>query len=61
MSFLAHPSLERYRNDGSTLQVGLGRIPDEALRYLDDRRDLGIHSDVITDAIIPLLELGGIA
>lgn len=44
--------------DGSTLQIGLGRIPNEALKYLDDRRDLGIHSDVITDAIIPLLEKG---
>lgn len=44
--------------DGSTLQVGLGRIPNEALKYLDDRKDLGIHSDVITDAIIPLLERG---
>ena len=45
-------------DDGSTLQVGLGRIPNESLKYLDDRRDLGIHSDVITDAIIPLLEKG---
>ena len=45
-------------SDGSTLQIGLGRIPNEALRYLDDRKDLGIHSDVITDAIIPLLERG---
>lgn len=44
--------------DGSTLQIGLGRIPNEALKYLDDRQDLGIHSDVITDAIIPLLERG---
>ena len=44
--------------DGSTLQIGLGRIPNEALRYLDDRKDLGIHSEVITDAIIPLLEKG---
>ncbi|WP_342130970.1 GNAT family N-acetyltransferase [Hydrogenophaga sp. OTU3427] len=44
--------------DGSTLQIGLGRIPNEALKYLDDRKDLGIHSDVITDAIIPLLERG---
>lgn len=44
--------------DGSTLQVGLGRIPNEALKYLADRRDLGIHSDVITDAILPLLEKG---
>ncbi len=44
--------------DGSTLQIGLGRIPNEALRYLTDRRDLGIHSDVITDDIIPLIEAG---
>ncbi len=43
-------------SDGSTLQIGLGRIPNEALKYLEDRKDLGIHSDVITDAIIPLLE-----
>ena len=42
--------------DGSTLQVGLGRIPNEALRYLEDRRDLGIHSDVITDALLPLID-----
>ena len=44
--------------DGSTLQVGLGRVTHEALKYLTDRKDLGIHSDVITDAIIPLLERG---
>jgi acyl-CoA hydrolase/RimJ/RimL family protein N-acetyltransferase len=45
-------------DDGSTLQIGLGRIPNEALKYLEDRRDLAIHSDVITDSIIPLLEKG---
>ncbi|MBL8287789.1 MAG: GNAT family N-acetyltransferase [Rubrivivax sp.] len=45
-------------DDGSTLQIGLGRIPNEALKYLADRRDLGIHSDVITDAVLPLLERG---
>ncbi|SFB71996.1 Acyl-CoA hydrolase [Polaromonas sp. OV174] len=44
--------------DGSTLQIGLGRITNEALKYLVDRQDIGIHSDVITDAIIPLLERG---
>lgn len=44
--------------DGATLQIGLGRIPNEALKYLSDRKDLGIHSDVITDAIIPLLDKG---
>src|SRR5262245_24497640 len=45
-------------DDGSTLQIGLGRIPNEALRYLTDRRDLGVHSDVITDSIIPLMAKG---
>lgn len=44
--------------DGSTLQIGMGRITNEALKHLVDRQDLGIHSDVITDAIIPLLERG---
>ncbi|MDP3084835.1 MAG: GNAT family N-acetyltransferase, partial [Rubrivivax sp.] len=33
-------------------------VTNEALKYLTDRQDLGIHSDVITDAIIPLLEKG---
>ncbi|MDC8772677.1 bifunctional acetyl-CoA hydrolase/transferase family protein/GNAT family N-acetyltransferase [Roseateles albus] len=45
-------------DDGSTLQIGMGRFSNEALKYLTDRQDLGIHSDVITDAIIPLLERG---
>jgi len=44
--------------DGSTLQIGLGRVTNEALKHLADRHDLGIHSDDITDAIIPLLEKG---
>src|SRR5215813_12240365 len=45
-------------DDGSTLQIGLGRVPNEALRYLKDRRDLGIHSDVITDGVVDLVEAG---
>src|SRR5262245_25794408 len=45
-------------DDGSTLQIGLGRVPNEALRYLRDRRDLGIHSDVITDGVVDLVETG---
>lgn len=44
--------------DGSTLQIGLGRIPNEALRHLLDRRDLGIHSDVITDGLVDLIAAG---
>lgn len=45
-------------DNGSTLQIGIGRIPNETLKYLVDRRDLGVHTDVITDSIIPLIEQG---
>lgn len=45
-------------DDGSTLQVGPGRFSHAALAFLADRIDLGIHSDVITDAILPLIERG---
>jgi len=45
-------------DDGSTLQIGLGRLPNEAMRHLKDHRDLGIHSDVITDGIMDLVEAG---
>jgi len=48
----------RIVDDGSTLQIGLGRIPNEMLKYLTERRNLGIHSDVITDPIIDLIEKG---
>jgi acyl-CoA hydrolase/GNAT superfamily N-acetyltransferase len=46
--------------DGSTLQIGLGRIPNETLKYLTNRRDLGIHSDVITDSLLELIESGAV-
>jgi len=48
----------RIVDNGSTLQIGLGRIPNEMLKYLTERRNLGIHSDVITDPIIDLIEKG---
>ena len=40
------------------MQIGLGRVPNEALRHLKDRRDIGIHTDVITDGIMDLVEAG---
>jgi acyl-CoA hydrolase len=45
-------------DNGSTPQIGLGRVPNAALPHLRDRRDIGIHSDVITDGIIELIEAG---
>ncbi len=50
--------IARIIDDGSTLQVGTGRIPQEMLRFLTNRRDLGIHSDVITDSVLDLVEKG---
>ena len=48
----------RIIEDGATLQIGLGRIPNELLKYLTNRRDLGIHSDVITEPLVDLMEEG---
>lgn len=45
-------------DDGSTLQVGYGQIPFNILGYLTDKSDLGIHTHMMTDAFIPLIEMG---
>ncbi|PWC74388.1 acetyl-CoA hydrolase/transferase C-terminal domain-containing protein [Azospirillum sp. TSH64] len=44
--------------DGSTLQMGLGGVPKAILGDLADRRDLGIHSGVIGDEVVDLIERG---
>ena len=44
--------------DGATLQVGIGAVPDTVLAELGDRRDLGIHSEVVSDGILDLIEKG---
>jgi acyl-CoA hydrolase/GNAT superfamily N-acetyltransferase len=48
----------RLIGDRSTLQVGLGRVPNEMLAHLTNRRELGIHSDVITEPIVDLVAAG---
>lgn len=48
----------RIIDNNSTLQIGLGRIPNEMIKHLVDRQNLGIHSDVITDPIVDLIEKG---
>ena len=48
----------RLIGDRSTLQVGLGRVPNEMLAHLTNRRNLAIHSDVITEPIVDLVEAG---
>jgi len=45
-------------DDGSTIQTGIGGIPDAVLLYLKDRKDLGVHTELLSDNIIPLIESG---
>ena len=44
--------------DGSTLQIGAGYLSLSILRYLADKKDLGVHTQMITDAFLPLFENG---
>jgi acyl-CoA hydrolase/GNAT superfamily N-acetyltransferase len=43
-------------DDGSTLQVGFGNLPYHILKFLDGKKDLGLHTHVITDGFLPLFE-----
>ena len=44
--------------DGSTLQMGIGSIPDQVLNNLTGHKNLGIHTEMMSDGVIPLLEKG---
>jgi 4-hydroxybutyrate CoA-transferase len=44
--------------DGSTLQLGIGGIPDAVLLELTGHRDLGIQSELVSDSVIPLIDCG---
>ena len=44
--------------DGATLQLGIGAIPDAVLLFLKDKKDLGIHSEMISDGVVGLAEAG---
>ena len=44
--------------DGSTLQMGIGAVPNAVLQCLTDHRDLGVHTEMFTDGLLPLLRSG---
>jgi acyl-CoA hydrolase len=46
--------------DGATLQMGIGAIPDAALRRLTDKEDLGIHTEMFSDGVVDLAASGAI-
>ena len=45
-------------DDGATLQLGIGAIPDAVLRRLGDKHDLGVHTEMFSDGLIELIEGG---
>ncbi len=44
--------------DGSTLQMGIGAIPDSVMKYLKNHKDIGIHTEMFSDGIVELVEEG---
>lgn len=47
-----------YIGDGSVIQTGVGAVPDAILRLLHDRKDLGVHSGMLGDGLVDLVEAG---
>ena len=45
-------------DDGSTLQLGIGAIPDAVLLFLKKKKDLGIHTEMFSDGVVDLVEAG---
>ena len=44
--------------DGATMQLGIGAIPDAVLKYLHNKKDLGVHSELFSDGVIDLFNAG---
>src|ERR1043166_8117733 len=49
----------RLVDDGATLQMGIGAIPDAGLRRLTGKHDLGIHTEMFSDGVVDLVASGG--
>ena len=52
--------LQPFIADRSTLQVGIGSVPEAIIAMLGDRRELGIHSGMIGDSVVDLIEKGAV-
>jgi len=53
-------NIARLVEDGSTIECGIGRIPQALVEFLADKRDLGVHTEMFSDWIIDLIECGAI-
>ncbi|WP_380871414.1 acetyl-CoA hydrolase [Sphingomonas sp. DBB INV C78] len=47
-----------YIGDGAVIQIGIGAVPDAITQLIHDRRDLGVHSGMIGDGLVDLVEKG---
>jgi acyl-CoA hydrolase len=50
--------IAEYIPDGATLQIGVGGIPNAVIRALENHKHLGLHTEAMTDGVLPLLEKG---
>lgn len=50
--------IANYIGDGAVIQTGVGAVPDAILRLIADRRDIGVHSGMIGDGLVDLVEAG---
>jgi len=53
-------NIARLIEDGSTIECGIGRIPQALAEFLKDKKDLGVHTEMFSDWIIELIECGAI-
>jgi acyl-CoA hydrolase len=53
-------NIARLIEDGSTIECGIGRIPQALAEFLKDKKDLGIHTEMFSDWIIELIECGAV-
>jgi acyl-CoA hydrolase/RimJ/RimL family protein N-acetyltransferase len=53
-------NIARLVEDGSTIECGIGRIPQALVEFLKDKKDLGVHTEMFSDWIIDLIECGAI-
>lgn len=53
-------NVARLIEDGSTIECGIGRIPQALAEFLKDKKDLGIHTEMFSDWIIDLIECGAV-
>jgi len=54
-------NIGRLIEDGATIQIGFGRIPDATLMFLKGKKDLRIHSEIVTDSVVDLAVSGAIS